>query len=174
MNSAEYFEQEYQRQMYKRIGCLPVLLLCVVLSFVGCKTIRESEIVEIHDTVTTHRIDTVRVYQIKTVHDTIRETSNHVLTLNEKGDTIREYHYFHEKEKVIEKDSTDKYVSLIDSLRQSLNTSHEKEKVVEKKDWWAEWKWKLFTFALLIAVILLAIKFIFPKWKQKYKNKSNI
>lgn len=169
----DYFEEEYYRQMSKKLGCLPVILLCVVLSFVGCKTIRESEIFEVHDTITTHKIDTVRVYQIKTVHDTLRESSSHILTLNEKGDTIKEYHYFHEKEKVIEKDSTDKYVSLIDSLRQSLNTNHEKEKVIEKKDWWAEWKWKLIAFALLIAVILLALKIIIPKWKQ-INNKSNI
>ena len=129
----DYFEEEYMRQMSSRIGCLPILLLCIALSFVGCKTIRQTEYVAIHDTLHVHHSDTVREYTIKTVHDTIRESSNHILTLNEKGDTIREYHYYHEKEKIVEKDSTDKYKSSIDSLKSVLNKIHEKEKVTEKK-----------------------------------------
>lgn len=157
----DYFEEEYLRQMYQRIGCLPILLLCVVLSFVGCKTIRQTEYVAIHDTLHVHHSDTVREYKIKTVHDTIRESSNHILTLNEKGDTIREYHYYHEKEKIVEKDSTDKYKSQIDSLRQSLNKIHEKEKVTEKKpSFWEQWKWRLISCALLVALVLALIPIV--------------
>ena len=169
----DYFEEEYYRQMSKKLGCLPILLLCVVLSFVGCKTIKESEIIEVHDTITTYKVDTLREYKQKTLHDTVNIYTEKILTLNEDGEVVKEVnnHYYHEK--VVEKDSTDIYKSLLDSIKQSLNTNHEKEKVIEKKDWWAEWKWKLIAFALFVAVILLAIKFIFPKWK-KYNNKSNI
>lgn len=157
----DYFEEEYMRQMSSRIGCLPILLLCIALSFVGCKTIRQTEYVAIHDTLHVHHSDTVREYKIKTVHDTIRESSNHILTLNEKGDTIREYHYYHEKEKIVEKDSTDKYKSSIDSLKSVLNKIHEKEKVTEKKpSFWGQWKWRLISCALLVALVLALIPIV--------------
>lgn len=54
-----YFMEDYKEKMFleimcKRMGCLPVILMFVLLSVVGCKTIKDSELIEIHDTVTVH------------------------------------------------------------------------------------------------------------------------
>lgn len=173
MNSAEYFEEEYQRQMYRRIGCLPILLLCVVLSFVGCKTIHDSELIEIHDTVTVYHGDTLVQYVYKNIGDTVKQIIEKTIIINEKGDTVKQNttnNYYHNH---YESDSVNIYKALLDSIKQSLNTNHEKEKVIEKKDWLSIWKWKLIAFTLLITVILLTLKIIIPKMK-KIINKSNI
>ena len=169
-----YNEEQYYRIMSKRIGCLPILLLCIVLSFVGCKTIHDSELIEIHDTVTVYHGDTLIQYVYKNIGDTVKQIIEKTIIINEKGDTVKQNttnNYYHNH---YESDSVNIYKALLDSIKQSLNTNHEKEKVIEKKDWWTEWNWKLIAFALFVAAILLAIKFIFPKWKQKYNNKSNI
>lgn len=169
----DYFEMEYLRQMYKRLGCLPVLLLCFTLSFVGCKTIKDSEIIEIHDTVTVYRGDTLIQYVYKNIGDTVNQIIEKTIIINEKGDTVKQNttnNYIHNH---YESDSVNIYKALLDSIKQSLNQNHEKEKVIEKKDWLAEWKWKLIAFALLVAVILLTLKLVIPKMKKIINNKSN-
>lgn len=161
MNMNDYFELEYLRQMYKRLGCLPVLLLCFTFSFVGCKTIKESEIVEIHDTLTVHHSDTVREYKLKTLYDTVHQFTERLVTLNEAGDVVKEVnnHYYHEK--VVEKDSTDKYKSTADSLRAVLNQLREKETIsVKSPNWWEQWKWRLVSCALLVALVLALLPMV--------------
>ena len=169
----DYNEEQYYRIMSKKIGCLPILLICVTLSFVGCKTIWESEIVEIHDTVTMHRIDTVREYKLKTLYDTVHQFTESLVTLNEAGDVVKEVnnHYYHEK--VVEKDSTDKYKSSIDSLKAVLNQLHDKQTVVEKKpSWWQTWKWKLIALAAVILTVLLALKLFMPSIRKFFHGKA--
>lgn len=152
MNSAEYFEQEYQRQMYRRIGCLPILLLCFTLSFVGCKTIKDSELIEIHDTVTVHHSDTLKEYIFKHIHDTVREYHNEIITLKQNGDTakheVNNYYY----NRIVERDSTDRYRSSIDSLKAIIQQLENKEKVVKKEpSIWDE----LSTNVIVIVVMLI-------------------
>lgn len=169
----DYNEEQYYRIMSKKIGCFPIFLLCAALSFVGCKTIRESEIVEIHDTVTTHRIDTVREYKLKTLYDTVHQFTERLVTLNEAGDVVKEVnnHYYHEK--VVEKDSTDKYKSSIDSLKAVLNQLHDKQTVVEKKpSWWEQWKWKLIALSAVILTVLLALKLFMPSIRKFFHGKA--
>lgn len=149
----DHLEEQYMEQLYKRMGCFPVILLCICLSFVGCKTIRESELIEIHDTVTVYRGDTLIQYVYKHINDTVREIIEKTIVINEKGDTTKETtvnNYYHNH---YESDSVNIYKALLDSIKQSLNQNHEKEKVVEKKDWWEEWKWKLIALAVVIAML---------------------
>lgn len=163
----DLMEEKYLEWVYKRMGCFPVLLLCIALSFVGCKTIHESEIVEIHDTLTVHHSDTVREYKSKTLYDTINIYTEKIITLSTNGDTIKEIHNYFERERIIEKDSSDVYKALLDSIKQSLNQNHEKEKVIEKKpSFWQQWKWKLVAAASIILTLLVLLKTFVPKIKD--------
>ena len=142
-----------------------VSTICALLPLLitGCGTTHESELLEIHDTITANHVDTVTQYVSKTVHDTIHHHMERIVTVNEKGDTIREtnnnYYYQH----TIERDSDAYYRHLIDSLVKSLNQNHEHEKTVEKSSsWWELWKWKIIAFA----AIILIVKLIFRKKKK--------
>lgn len=151
----DYYEREFLRIMYRKIGCMPILLLCVALFFLGCATTRETEFVAIHDTLTVHHSDTVREYKLKTLYDTVHQFTERLVTMDADGNVVREVnnHYYHEK--VVEKDSVNIYKALLDSIKQSLNINHEKETVVEKKpSFWEQFKWRLISCALLVALVL--------------------
>lgn len=153
-------------------GCLTYIYICLALSSItflvtGCATASKSELLEIHDTITANRVDTVRQHVRETVHDTIHNYTEHIVTVNEKGDTIREtnnnYYYQH----TIERDSGSYYIHLIDSLVKSLNQNHDSEKTLEKKPpWWQSLEWKIVAFASIIFIAKLIIR------KKKEKNKS--
>lgn len=158
--------------MYRRMGCLPVLLLCAVLSFVGCRTTKETELVAVHDTVTAHRVDTVREYQLKTLYDTVRQYTERLVTVDADGNVLKEVnnHYYHEK--VVERDSTDKYKSTADSLRAVLNQLREKETIsVKSPNWWEQWKWRLISCALLVALVLALLPMV-KKWFIRLLNRA--
>lgn len=159
-------EEKYMENMYKRMGCFPVILLCICLSFVGCKTIKESELIEIHDTVTVYHGDTLIQYVYKNIGDTVKQIIEKTIIINEKGDTVQQNttnNYYHNH---YESDSVNIYKALLDSIKQSLNQNHEKEKVVEKKDWWAEWKWKLIALASFLAMLAVIVYFMFPNLRR--------
>lgn len=163
----DYLEEKYMENMYKRMGCFPVILLCICLSFIGCKTIKESEIIEVHDTVNVHQADTVKEYVFKHLHDTLREYHNEIITLKENGDTakheVNNYYY----NRIVERDSTDRYRSSIDSLKAVLQQLQNKEKVVEKKpSWWATRKWKLIALASFVAMLAVIVYFMFPNLRR--------
>ena len=163
----DYLEEKYMENMYKRMGCFPVILLCICLSFIGCKTIKESELIEIHDTVTVYHGDTLIQYVYKNIGDTVKQIIEKTIIINEKGDTVQQNttnNYYHNH---YESDSVNIYKALLDSIKQSLNQNHEKEKVVEKKDWWAEWKWKLIAFASFVAMLAVIVYFMFPNLRRK-------
>ena len=163
----DYLEEKYMENMDKRMGCFPVILLCICLSFIGCKTIKESELIEIHDTVTVYHGDTLIQYVYKNIGDTVKQIIEKTIIINEKGDTVQQNttnNYYHNH---YESDSVNIYKALLDSIKQSLNQNHEKEKVVEKKDWWAEWKWKLIAFASFVAMLAVIVYFMFPNLRRK-------
>lgn len=115
--------------------------LCVVCS---CTTKEKviTEYVTVHDTIHTHKTDTLREVSYQVRVDTIRQTETHTITLNNVGDTIREVHYYHDREKVIVVDSTDRYKATVDSLRSALITEQNKYKEVVKTKHvvkWYEW-----------------------------------
>lgn len=124
----------------------------------GCETIKQSERIEIHDTLTIHHSDTVKEYKLKTLYDTVHHYHHELITLNEGGDTIKQIINNTFRERIIERDSSDTYRSKIDSLARIINELQQKEKVVDKKDWRAEWKWRLIAFAAIVVALLLAVR----------------
>lgn len=122
-----------------------VLITIILLSLCSCSTKQHVvETVYVHDTVFSHHTDTV--VDVKIVHhtDTVRGHESHTYTINNVGDTVKEYHYFHEKETTKTVDSTYRYQAERDSLRQALHESQSKEKtVVKEKKVMAWWGWLL-------------------------------
>ena len=154
------------------MGCFPVMLLCLCLSFVGCKTIKESEIVEVHDTVTVNHSDTVKEYVNKTLHDTVHHWHNEIITLKENGDTAKHVVNNYFREKIVERDSTDRYRSSIDSLKAVLQQLQSNEKVIEKKpSWWNVWKWKIIAMAAVVALLLALFTDIRSRIIQAWHNR---
>lgn len=158
---------KYREYILMKLGITPLLFLLILLSLMGCKTIKESELIEIHDTVTVHHSDTVKEYVFKHLHDTLREYHNEIITLKENGDTakheVNNYYY----NRIVERDSTDRYRSSIDSLKAFLQQLQNNQKVVEKKpSWWATWKWKLIALASFVAMLAVIVYFMFPNLRR--------
>ena len=121
------------------------LMICIGLcALCSCTTKQKviTEYVTVHDTIHTHKTDTLREISYQVRVDTIRQTETHTITLNNVGDTIREVHFYHDREKVIVVDSTDRYKATVDSLRSALITEQNKYKEVVKTKHvvkWYEW-----------------------------------
>ena len=135
---------------------LMVLAVClaVILSLLAsCKTTREVERVYTHDTLYVHHSDTVREVKVTHHTDTVKQIEKHTYTINNVGDTIREIHHYHDTERTIIVDSTDRYKAKNDSLQRLLDREREKEKTVEKKE---PWKYRLAFYAALCVLALLS------------------
>ena len=112
------------------IGCL---------SMCSCKTPKTvTEYVTVHDTLVSYRTDTIKDVKVVTKIDTVRQVENHTYTINNVGDTVKEIHHYHDIERTIVVDSTERYRATIDSLRKALINLANKEVVKEKKviAWW--------------------------------------
>ena len=145
---------------------LMVLAVClaVILSLLAsCRTVHEVEHVYTHDTLHVWHTDTFVHTKTLHVHDTTRQVEHHYITLNQAGDTIREVHHYHDTERTIIVDSTDRYKAKNDSLQRLLDREREKEKTVEKKE---PWKYRLALYAALCALALLS----WYSFKGKIKN----
>jgi hypothetical protein len=145
---------------------LMVLAVClaVILSLLAsCRTIHDTERVYTHDTLYVHHTDTFIHTKTLHVHDTTRQVEQHYITINQAGDTINEIHHYHDTERTIVVDSTDRYKAKNDSLQRLLDREREKEKVVEKKE---PWKYRLALYAALCALALLS----WYKFKGKIKD----
>lgn len=124
-------------------GMLLVLIIALTALF-GCTTKQKTitEYVTIHDTIHTHKTDTLREVSYQVRVDTVRQVESHHITLNNVGDTIKEIHHYHDTEKVVVVDSTDRYKATVDSLRAALISEQSKYKEVVKTKhvvkWW-EW-----------------------------------
>ena len=99
-----------------------------------------------------HHTDTLIHTKTLHVHDTTRQVEQHYITINNVGDTIREVHHYHDTERTIIVDSTDRYKAKNDSLQRLLDRERNKEKTVEKKPW----KYRLALYAALCALALLS------------------
>jgi hypothetical protein len=142
---------------------LMVLAVClaVILSLLAsCRTIHDTERVYTHDTLYVNHSDTVRDIKVLHVHDTTRQVEQHYITINQAGDTIREIHHYHDTERTIIVDSTDRYEAKTDSLQRLLDREREKEKVVEKKPTFLEFM-KVTGTGFLIAVGVI----LFIRWR---------
>ena len=132
-----------------------VMLLIVLLTMCSCATKKVvEERVYVHDTVTVHKSDTV--VDVKVVHhtDTVRGHESHIYTINNVGDTVKEYHYFHEKETSNTVDSTYRYQAERDSLKQALVEEKQKKKEI-KKYYYPKWFWIIISGNILLFILFL-------------------
>ena len=98
--------------------------------------------------------------------DTLRQTESHFLTVNERGDTIREVHVYHEREKTVVVDSTNRYKSKVDSLQSIVDKLATKE-VVKEPSLWERWK-RAIDVIITLAVVGLFVWFL--RWRDS-KNR---
>lgn len=151
-----------------------IFFLIVLALLTGCTRTVEKVVTEVRtdtvekvvaDTLRETHNDTIRETVVQNRVDTIREVQTRVVTLKESGDTIREvvkehfYHYVHEK------DSSDRYRSMVDSLeaklreleRESKAVAEEKTVVKERRPWWSRW-WVLAVIAAIASIALIGLR----------------
>ena len=117
------------------LAAIIIMMLVGLLALSSC-TVKErvvTEYVTIHDTIRTHKTDTLREVSYQVRVDTMRQRETHTITLNNVGDTIREIHHYHDSEKVIVVDSTDRYKATVDSLRAALAREQSKTKTTARR-----------------------------------------
>lgn len=134
--------------------------ILVAFCFMSCRTKSVTEFVAVHDTLRTVRTDTVRDVRVVTKTDTLRQLESHFLTVNELGDTIREVHVYHEREKTIVVDSTNRYQSKIDSLQSIIDRLSTKE-VVKEPSFWERWKRAV---DVIVTVVVVGLFVWFLRW----------
>ena len=145
-----------------------VMLLGIALMFAiammalcSCTTKQKvvTEYVTVHDTIRTHKTDTLREVSYQVRVDTVRQTETHTITLNNVGDTIKEIHHYHDTEKVIVVDSTDRYKAVVDSLRAALVSEQQKTKEVVKTRSVVRW-WEWLLIVAIVAGLAYGAKMI--------------
>ena len=147
-----------------RIARIAAIIIVVLILFSLCscktKTMTTTEYVNIHDTVTVHKSDTVREVRLQVIRDTTIQKEVHTYTINDVGDTIKEIHHYHDREKVIVVDSTDRYKAKLDSLQKIVDSNKEKVKVVVKEKRvfkWLDW-------IILGAILAVIFFFVIKRW----------
>ena len=145
-----------------------IAIIAVSLLF-GCKTqkVVETVIERVHDTVTSVRTDTVREVRVQIIRDTTIQKEVHTYTLDNKGDTVREIHHYHDSEKVIVVDSTDRYKAVVDSLRQALHEAKSKDKMVVKTKKVVRW-WE---YVALLIIVGTTIFFVLRRGGKTFVDK---
>lgn len=132
-----------------------LIVFIAVCMLCSCSTKQKTimEYVTVHDTIRTHKTDTLREVSYQVRVDTVRQVESHYITLNNVGDTIKEIHHYHDSEKVIVVDSTDRYKAVVDSLRSALTSEQNKYKeIVKTKHVIRWWEW-----LLIIGIVLSLI-----------------
>ncbi len=137
--------------------------ILVAFCFMSCRTKSVTEFVAVHDTV---RTDTVRDVRVVTKTDTLRQLESHFLTVNDRGDTIREIHYYKEVEKETVVDSTNRYQSKVDSLQSIVDKLATKE-VVKEPSFWERWKRVI---DVVVTVVVVGLFVWFLRWLDR-KNR---
>lgn len=139
------------------LAALWLVLAMIFLAMCSCTTKKViTETIYEHDTITVHHSDTIKEVVYKSKVDTVTNTEVHTYTLNNVGDTVKEIHHYHNKEKVIVVDSTDRYKSIVDSLQAIINHQHDKqEKVTKTKRPWTDY--------VIVAVVLAFALFLIRK-----------
>ena len=142
------------RRQETGMAMIVVAVILILLFLTSCTTKKTvTEYIYVHDTLTTLKVDTVKDIRVSVQHDTIRERESHTYTINNVGDTLKEIHHYHESEKVIVIDSTERYQSKVDSLQRIVNSQKSKETVKTKIQ--VPWKWACFVLVAILAVIVL-------------------
>ena len=144
------------------MAVLAAILIMAVLGLMmlsSCTTKERvvTEYVAVHDTIHFHHTDTLREVTYKVRVDTVRQHETHTITLNNVGDTIKEIHHYHDIEKVIVVDSTNKYIARIDSLQKALERQKIKEVTKQKVPLSAIAKWLVIS-ALVFGIFIVVLK----------------
>lgn len=149
------------------IAAAAIIILVILLSLCSCSTTRHVvERITVHDTVFSHHVDTVKDVKVLHLTDTVTLQEIHTYTVNAAGDTVRENHHLVEHYKTVIIDSTFRYQSERDSLRQALYEAQNKDKVIVKeKKVMAWWGWLIVTFSLAIAG-LFSVNLLIMKTRQ--------
>jgi hypothetical protein len=138
--------------------------LLLAFCLMGCRTKSVVEFVEVHDTVRMAQTDTVREYQWKTVHDTLRLSDVVTVTVRESGETIR-VDRWRDRWKVVERhDTVDRYRAKYDSLLAVVSQVKEKE-VVIKRPWYSGLGW-----VMIGAIVALAVKVVIARRGKSLKR----
>ena len=151
-----------------------VLMVLIALSMLaGCKTIKSTTEVYVHDTLRVNTSDTVYITRHKTdsvidirtiyVCDTVIKDKGVVIVLNEAGDTIKEKSWDNVKQsthgesntnvKQVSNDSLAIYKAMVDSILKALDQRQHETKVVGKG---ASLRDKL-VFVLIVAFIIFCV-----------------
>ena len=160
------------------IAITAILLIIVLSLLAGCKTktVTITETLYVHDTITSHKTDTIvdiRVktdsvveYKMLTSHDTTIIERENTIVLRENGDTLRQselekvWQKIHDMENLqhIENhfDSLGFYKVQNDSLRKALAENKSRDKTVVKTEKVIKW-WE---YVLLLAIVGIAIYFV--------------
>lgn len=146
------------------------LVTVVILSLLlGCKTktIIQTDVVAIHDTLVTYRTDTIKDVKVTTKTDTVKQIETHTYTLNNVGDTVREIHHYHDLWHTLVVDSTNRYETRMDSLERALKVEKDKNKVVVKTKYLVRW-WE---YVILLALVGLVIFFVLRRGGKTFIDK---
>lgn len=127
------------------LAAILIMAMLGLLILTSCVTKEKTvtEYVAVHDTIHSHHTDTLREVSYKVRVDTVWQHETHTITLNNAGDTIKEIHHYHDIEKVIVVDSTNRYIARIDSLQKALVSEKEKH-ITKKKTKIKWWEWAIF------------------------------
>lgn len=140
-----------------------VILGIVLMLFIGlcalcsCTTKGKiiTEYVYQHDTLYTYRVDTVHDAKYVIRWDTIRQVEKHEIYLRPTGDTIKEFHYYHDRFQSSVVDSTYRYQAERDSLRAALERESNKVKEITKTKHIVAW-WEWMALAIIVGVLGVA------------------
>lgn len=139
------------------IAAIFLIVFIVVSMLCSCNTKQKTitEYVTVHDTIRTHKTDTLREVSYQVRVDTVKQVESHYITLNNVGDTIKEIHHYHDSEKVIVVDSTDRYKATVDSLRAALEREHNRVKEATRTKRIIPW-YTWMAIAIIVGVLGIA------------------
>lgn len=141
------------------IAGMVLILIPAIGALCSCTTKQKTvtEYVTVHDTIRTHKTDTLHDVKVVTLNDTVRIVEWHELTLNNDGDTIKEVHHYYDKQTTILVDSTNRYKATVDSLRAALTTEQNKYKEVVKTRHVVKW-WEWLVIVGIVVALLYGAK----------------
>lgn len=145
------------------------IAIIVVSLLWGCKTktVVETVVEHVHDTVQVHHSDTVREVKVSHHTDTVKQIETHTFTINNVGDTVKEIHHYHDVWHTMIVDSTDRYKAVVDSLQKALIEEKSKNKTITKYKPVIRW-WE---YAVLLAIVGICIFFVLKRGGKTFVDK---
>lgn len=101
------------------------IIAAAALALASCRTIHDTRTMETHDTVEVFRTDTLRLYRERTLRDTIHLLTERIVTLTERGDTVRLTNNTIIRERTIERDTASLHAVRTDTARQATAIASE-------------------------------------------------